>query len=182
MVEAEERDWYLVQHKPNSAKKAQTNLDRQGFRTFMPLRLETTRRNGRFNKALTPLFPGYLFVALTRAKGGWHTINSTFGVSRLVSFSDSPARVPRAIVDGILDRCDETGTYDPRSVFRPGQRVKLTAGPFADFFAQVEQVASDQRVWLLLEMLGRQARLAVDHRAIERVPATSGPEGSSIIV
>jgi transcriptional antiterminator RfaH len=39
--------------------------------------------------------------------------------------------------------------------------VALTTGPFANFVAEVERVAPDQRVWVLMDIMGGQTRVAV---------------------
>jgi transcriptional antiterminator RfaH len=39
--------------------------------------------------------------------------------------------------------------------------VALTTGPFADFVAEVENIAPDRRVWVLMEIMGGKTRVAV---------------------
>ena len=78
--------WLLTQMKPNCASIAQKILDRQGFKTFLPLEDKTQERNGKFLTTTQPLFPGYLFVAFNAVQGHWRSVNSTHGVTRLVRF------------------------------------------------------------------------------------------------
>jgi transcriptional antiterminator RfaH len=157
-----EETWYLAQLKPNSARIAERNLTRQGFRTFLPRHHETRRGSGKFATALKPLFPGYVFVAFDPMRGPWRAINATYGVSRLVCTGNVPQAVPDEIVSGLLARCDEAGVFDPASPFKPGDQVRIGAGPFLDFVASVEEMESDRRVWVLLELMGRQTRMALD--------------------
>ena len=86
--------WFLAQLKPNCANIADKNLKRQGFKTFLPTEEETRERNGKFVTAIRPLFPGYIFVAFDEARGLWRTVNSTYGITRLVSFGKEPTAVP----------------------------------------------------------------------------------------
>jgi len=39
--------------------------------------------------------------------------------------------------------------------------VRLTSGAFAEFVATVEKISPGQRVWVLLDLMGRTARVAV---------------------
>jgi transcriptional antiterminator RfaH len=39
--------------------------------------------------------------------------------------------------------------------------VRITTGPFADFVAEVEKIAPDRRVWVLMELMGSETRVAV---------------------
>jgi len=153
--------WFLAQLKPNCARIADKNLRRQGFQTFLPLEEETRQRNGRFVTAERPLFPGYIFVAFDAARGHWRQINSTSGITRLVSFGKAPAAVPLDLISQIMLRCDADGKLLPPKVLKPGDRVALTKGPFANFVAEVEKIAPDRRVWVLMEIMGGQTRVAV---------------------
>ena len=161
--------WFLAQLKPNSGHIAERNLKRQGFQTFLPLEDATKQVRGRFINALRPLFPGYIFVAFDITKGHWRAINSTDGVTRLVSFGKDPAPVPSDVVGQLMLRCDGAGRLLPPKLLKPGDQVRLSTGPFADFVATVESIAADRRVWVLLEIMGGQTRVGV---AVEqlRVP------------
>jgi transcriptional antiterminator RfaH len=159
--------WFLAQLKPNSYRIAEKNLQRQSFGTFLPLHEETSRRNGKFVSSTKPLFPGYLFVSFNIASGGWHRISSTYGVTRLVSFANEPAAVPGDIVSALKRRCDDSGKLLPPHGLSPGDSVKLASGPFAEFMAEIERIEPDRRVWVLLDLMGRTTRLAVDADALQ---------------
>ena len=153
--------WFLAQFKPNSHNIAERNLTRQGFRTFLPLQEETRRARGKFITQMRPLFPGYLFVALDMLKGGWRAVNSTYGITRLVSLGKEPTPVPLDLVSQLMLRCDREGKLLPPKLLKPGDEVMLTKGPFANFVAMIETIAPDRRVYVLLELMGAQTRVAV---------------------
>lgn len=153
--------WFLAQLKPNSANIANKNLNRQGFKTFLPLEEETRQRNGKFVTAMRPLFPGYIFVAFDVARGLWRTVNSTYGITRLVSFGKEPAPVPLDLVSQLMLRCDANGILLPPKLLKPGDHVTVTKGPFANFVAEVEKLGPDRRVWVLMEIMGGKTRVAV---------------------
>ncbi|MDF1621720.1 transcription termination/antitermination protein NusG [Pseudothioclava nitratireducens] len=153
--------WFLAQLKPNCANIADKNLKRQGFQTFLPMEEETRQRNGKFVTAMRPLFPGYIFVAFDVARGFWRTVNSTYGITRLVSFGKEPTAVPLDLISQLMLRCDAKGKLLPPKLLKPGDQVTLTKGPFANFVAEVEKIAPDRRVWVLMEIMGGQTRVAV---------------------
>lgn len=153
--------WFLAQLKPNCASIADKNLKRQGFRTFLPLEEETHQRNGKFVTTMQPLFPGYIFVAFDVARGLWRSVNSTYGITRLVSFGKEPTAVPLDLVSQLMLRCDASGKLMPPCIFRPRDEVTLTKGPFTNFVAEVEKIAPDRRVWVLVEIMGGKTRVAV---------------------
>lgn len=153
--------WFLAQLKPNAQRIAVRNLDRQGFATFLPQHQVTRRQSGRFVEALRPLFPGYLFVGFDPASAPWRKINATSGVSRLVSFDQRPRAVPSALIDDLAARCDADGVLQPAPVLTAGSAVEILSGPFANFVATVETITPDQRVWVLLDLMGQQTRVQV---------------------
>jgi transcriptional antiterminator RfaH len=159
-----ERDttWFLAQLKPNCARIAEKNLKCQGFRTFSPQEEATKQRRGKFVTLLQPLFPGYIFVAFNTALGGWRSVNSTYGVTRLVSFGKEPTPVPLDLVARLMLRCDPSGRLLPPKSLKPGDQVRTTSGPFANFVAEVEKTAPDRRVWVLMDLMGGLKRVAVD--------------------
>ena len=161
--------WFLAQCKPNSHNIAKRNLVRQGFSVFMPLQETGKRARGRFITQMRPLFPGYLFVEFDVQTGPWRTVNSTLGITRLVSFGGEPMPVPCKLVDQLRQRCDPEGKLLPAQSFKPGDQVTLDKGPFANFVATIEGLAPERRIWVLLDLMGQQTRVAVqaDHiRAI----------------
>tara|TARA_R110002012_G_scaffold23876_8_gene80548 strand:+ start:81 stop:593 length:513 start_codon:yes stop_codon:yes gene_type:complete len=153
--------WFLAQLKPNCANIADKNLKRQGFQTFLPIEEETRQQSGKFITAVRPLFPGYIFVAFDVAHGFWRTVNSTYGITRLVSFGKEPTAVPLDLVSQLMLRCDAKGKLLPPKLLKPGDQVTLTKGPFANFVAEVEKIAPDRRAWVLMELMGGQTRVVV---------------------
>ncbi|MEE9455429.1 MAG: transcription termination/antitermination NusG family protein [Paracoccaceae bacterium] len=153
--------WFLAQFKPNSHKIAERNLRRQNFQTFLPMHGETKRKSGQFTTTLRPLFTGYLFVGFDISKGGWRTINSTHGITKLVSFGSEPQPVPLDLISRLMLRCDESGRFLPARTLKTGDAVRISGGPFAEFAATVEEIAPDQRVWVLLDLMERTTRVAV---------------------
>jgi transcriptional antiterminator RfaH len=165
--------WYIVQFKPNSHKIAVRNLKRQGFETFLPM-CEVTRRTGvKFETVIRPLFAGYMFVACDPEQAPWRQINSTYGISHLLSFGGGPKPMPETLITGLCARCDNVGKVMPLENFQAGQSVEMRSGPFANFIATVEQMASGARVWVLLDFMGKETRVRVDRQLIQAVSSAA---------
>jgi transcriptional antiterminator RfaH len=156
--------WYVVQTQVNSEAKAALNLRRQGYDIYLPRCLHRRRHARKVELTAKPLFPRYLFVAIDRTAQRWRSIQSTFGVARLVSQGDEPAPVPEGVVNAIKAREDDNGyvLLDSRPAFAPGARVRVVAGAFIDTAGLFEGGADRDRVAILLEMLGRKVRVLLD--------------------
>lgn len=157
------RAWYLVYCKPRQEGVAKTNLERQGFRAYLPLARVARKRLGRRVPVLEPLFPRYLFIELSTETDNWGPIRSTLGVSTLVRFGGGlPARVPGDLVAGLQQRDDTEGIQDlmvPQ--FREGERVRIGSGAMEGYEGIFLARTSKERVSVLLEILGRQAKISV---------------------
>ena len=155
------KHWYLIQFKPNSYRLAERNLHRQGFETFLPMQKITRRKASRFVSDLKPLFPGYMFVRVNSDLAPWRTINSTIGVSKLVSFEGKPKPLPLQLISGLMLRCDASGTLLPPKSLNEGDGVEMLSGPFANFIATVDTIDPEQRIWVLLDFMGQKTRMQV---------------------
>jgi transcriptional antiterminator RfaH len=153
--------WYLIQFKPNSHRLAERNLQRQGLVTFLPMQKTTLRKASRFVSDLKPLFPGYMFVSVNSELAPWRSINSTIGVSKLVSFLGKPKPLPLKLISGLMLRCDASGTLLPPKSLNEGDSVEMLTGPFANFVATVDTIDPEQRIWVLLDFMGQKTRMQV---------------------
>lgn len=163
--------WYVVHTQPQNETRAEINLRRQGFATYLP-RYQRTRRHARKTETVTrPLFPRYIFVGLDLARDRWRAIQSTFGVSNLVFAGDTPLAMPEGVVDQIRARESGEGfvTLGLPAGIGPGSRVRLIDGIFADSKGVLERIADDRRVAILLELLGREVRVFVPAASIGTV-------------
>jgi transcriptional antiterminator RfaH len=142
-------EWFVLQFKPNSYRLATKNLNQQGFETFLPFQSTTSRKASRFISTTQPLFPGYMFVSFDRTNTEWHKINNSYGVSRLITFNSIPKSIPSTFIENLIKRCDSTGR------FKKGDQVKVIKGPFANFIANIEKYETDQRIWILMDLMGR---------------------------
>ena len=154
--------WYLIQFKPNSHKIAERNLNLQKFRTFLPMQVITTKKSSKFVTCLKPLFPGYMFLTVNDISNCLRKINSTVGVSRLVSVKSKPSLIPTEVVLELMERCDEDGKLNKQKRLNIGEPVKLISGPFSNFVATVDNIDENQRIWVLMNLMGRNTRIKMD--------------------
>jgi transcriptional antiterminator RfaH len=156
--------WYVVQTQVNGEAKAVQNLLRQGYEAYLPRYLKRRRHARKVDFTAKPLFPRYMFVAIDMATQRWRSVQSTSGVSRLVTNGDEPAAVPDGVVSALKARQDANGfvKMDARPNFAPGDKVRVLAGAFMDNAGLFNGLADHDRVSILLNMLGRQVRVLLD--------------------
>ena len=163
--------WFAVHSRAHGEERALVNLRRQGFDAWLPLYRKRRRHAGRTEIVLRPLFSRYLFVAVDLAAERWRAILSTYGVAGLVGTADGPKAVPEAVVEGLRARADSDGyfTLHRAQSLRAGDSVRLAGGPMRDLEGVFEAASDDQRVVILLRLLGREVRVTVSASDIEAV-------------
>ena len=100
-----------------------------------------------------------MFVKFDRAESVWHKINSTYGVSRLITFNSILKSIPTIFVDHLMKRYDLSGKLIPIQKLKKGDQVTVLKGPFANFIATVEKYEDDQRIWVLMDLMGRKTKI-----------------------
>jgi transcriptional antiterminator RfaH len=162
--------WYAVCCKPRQEAVAEENLRRQGFRVYLPRIRIRQRRRGQWLDAIEVLFPRYIFIRVDPLQHSTAAIRSTRGAVGLVRFGGQPAVVPDAVMDALRQREDAaSGLHeDKRPLFSAGEAIKLVDGPLAGMEGVFTQKDGDQRVIVLLELLGKANKVAVSRDWIAR--------------
>ena len=90
--------WAVAQLKPNMISKAEANLERQKFEFFSPKKLVTVRAGKIFKKVQKILFPGYIFVRINPFSKDVTSINSTYGISKLLKVGKKKSVLYRTLL------------------------------------------------------------------------------------
>lgn len=163
--------WYVAHTKAGAERLAEGNLERQGFHVYLP-RAQLRKRSARGSGVVTvPLFPRYIFIRLDLENAPWRAVNSTYGVSRLVSFGERPAPVDDAVIAEIRAREREDGIVplvDTVSL-TPGEKVEITHGAFSDQTGIFQCRSDKERVTVLLSLLGRDLSVTLESDLVRKV-------------
>ncbi len=162
------RRWFVVQTQARREDQAVHHLRRQDYDVYLPRYMKRRRHARRVDWHPAPLFPRYLFVKLDPEADQWRTIHSTVGVSQFITFGEAPVAVPVGIVEDIRAREDERGMIGLGSVdkFRRGDSVQVVDGAFADLNGVFDCIDDKQRVFIVLELLGRKVKVRLPIDAI----------------
>ncbi|MDJ0894083.1 MAG: transcriptional activator RfaH [Alphaproteobacteria bacterium] len=163
--------WFAVHTQPHAEQKAKINLERQGFEVYLPRYLKRRSHARKIEWVPSPLFPRYLFTAFDPAVARWRSIMSTFGVSHLICRGNLPVAVPEDVVELIRGREDEKGmvTLALQAPFEKGETVQVTAGTLVDQVGLFDHMTDDDRVVILLKMLGREVSASLPLNAVRAV-------------
>jgi transcriptional antiterminator RfaH len=165
MTEMDEtKKWYVVQTHPNSEAKAIAHLQRQGFKAYLPRYLKRRRYARRVEMVAAPLFPRYLFVSIDLATQRWLSIHSTVGVARLLCNGSAPTPIGEEVIETLKREEDQLGfvKLQARTKFASGDRIKVFDGVFCASIGLFESSTDEERVSVLLDLLGRKVRVVLD--------------------
>lgn len=163
------QQWYVVQTHPHAEGKAVVHLRRQGFEVYLPRYAKRRRHARRVEVMASPLFPRYLFVAIDLMHQRWRVIRSTVGVANLVCSGDEPAPIAGDVISRLKRREDSKGCVqlDLAPRFSAGDVVRVVDGAFSDCLGLFESMNDDERVLVLLDLLGRKVRVTMSMDTIE---------------
>ena len=153
--------WFVIHTKPRQELVALENLNRQGFDCYLPMMQVQKIRRGRAETVSEPMFARYLFIQLDRGDQGksWAPIRSTVGVSQLVRFGQDPAQVQDSLIEFLRSNEKQQPVAE---LFKPGETVMLTKGPFAGIEAIYQSASAEQRSLILIELLSKPVVMKVD--------------------
>jgi transcriptional antiterminator RfaH len=158
--------WCAAQLEPNRERLALYLLMQERFTVYAPrLRVRRTVR-GRREDREAPLFPGYCFVWIELQ---WHRARWCPGVVRLIMEGVRPAKVSDAVIEEIRGR-ERNGAIElPKRRLKPGDPVRLLAGPFRGHVAIYAGMSAHERVAVLLQILGGQQRATLAQQDVEAI-------------
>ena len=129
-------------------------------------------RNGQKRKSERKFFPGYVLVQMEMNEDSWHLIKDTPRVMGFIGgTADKPAPITEKEADAILQRVQE-GVEKPRpkTLFEPGEMVRVIEGPFADFNGVVEEVNYEKsRLHVAVMIFGRSTPVELEFIQVEKV-------------
>jgi transcriptional antiterminator NusG len=175
-----DKKWYVVQAFSGYEARVQKTLlehiklhEMEDFfgEILVPTEEVVEMRAGQKRKSERKFFPGYVLVEMEMNEDSWHLVKS---VPRVLGFiggtSDRPAPISQKEADAILNRLQETADKPkPKTLFEPGEVVRVNDGPFADFNGVVEEVDYEKsRLKVSVLIFGRSTPVELEFSQVEK--------------
>lgn len=172
--------WYVVHAFSGFEKKVAVALkerielhnmqDRFG-EVLVPTEEVVEMRAGQKRRSERKFFPGYVLVQMELDDASWHLVKDTPRVMGFIGGkADTPAPITEAEAAAILQRV-EAGTEAPRpkTMFEPGEMVRVIDGPFNDFNGVVEEVNYEKsRLNVAVLIFGRSTPVELEFSQVEK--------------
>ena len=172
--------WYVVHAFSGYEKKVQTALrERINFagmqelfgEVLVPTEEVVEMRAGQKRKSERKFFPGYVLVEMELNDDSWHLVKETPRVMGFIGGkADKPAPITQKEADIILRRIEDSGDAPkPKTLFEPGEMVRVTDGPFNDFNGVVEEVNYEKsRIQVSVLIFGRSTPVELEFGQVEK--------------
>lgn len=172
--------WYVVHAFSGYEKKVQTALRErielagmqdQFGEILVPTEEVVEMRAGQKRKSERKFFPGYVLVEMELNDDSWHLVKETPRVMGFIGGkADKPAPITKKEADTILQRIEDSGEAPkPKTLFEPGEMVRVTDGPFNDFNGVVEEVNYEKsRIQVSVLIFGRSTPVELEFGQVEK--------------
>jgi transcriptional antiterminator NusG len=171
--------WYVVQAFSGYEGRVQkTLLEHIGIHALeekfgdilVPTEEVIEMRAGQKRKSSRKFFPGYVLVHMELDDESWHLVKS---VPRVLGFiggtKERPAPITQKEADRILQRLEDTDKPKPKTLFEPGEVVRVIDGPFADFNGVVEELDYEKnRIKVSVLIFGRSTPVDLEFGQVEK--------------
>jgi transcriptional antiterminator NusG len=151
-------------------------LESEVGRILVPAERVRSIKDGKRRDTDRKLFPGYVFIELELDKNGmvpekvWFTIKETDGVGDFIGSNGKPIPMTPKDQAKIIEAAERP--EEPVlavSSFKPGDKVKVTEGPFVNFEGSVDEVIADKgTIKILATIFGRPTTLELEYWQIEK--------------
>ncbi len=174
------KNWYVVHaysgFEKNVARALQERINLSNYQEnfgeiLVPTEEVVEMRGGQKRRSERKFFPGYVLVEMELNDETWHLVKKTPRVMGFIGGkADQPAPLSTKEAAAILDRVaagSEKAT--PKTVFEPGEIVRVTDGPFNDFNGVVEEVNYEKsRLRVAVTIFGRSTPVELDFGQVEK--------------
>ena len=128
-------------------------------------------RGGQKRKSERKFFPGYVLLQMVLNDDTWHLVKETPRVMGFIGgTAEKPAPITQREVSEIMNRLEET-VHKPshKTVYEPGEMVRVIDGPFNDFTGTVEEVNYEKsRVRVAVSIFGRSTPVELEFSQVEK--------------
>lgn len=174
------KHWYVVQafagYEKQVMRTLKERIDLSEFpekfgEVIVPSEEVVEMRAGKKRKSERKFFPGYVLVEMELDNDSWHLVKETPRVMGFIGGkADNPAPISEAEANAILQRVQAGSEHaTPKTVFEPGELVRVIDGPFNDFSGVVEEVNYEKnRLRVAVTIFGRSTPVELDFGQVEK--------------
>ena len=173
-----QKRWYIVHTYSGYENKVKVNLEKRIeymnmgdkiFRIEVPQKTVVQMKGGKKQEKEEKVFPGYVLVEMIMDEDSWYVVRHTSGVTKFVGSVKKPIPVKESEIKRILHRTSSQVEKVELDV-KPGDKVRIISGPFADFDADIIEVYPDKsKLRANVSIFGRETPVELEYKQINKL-------------
>ena len=175
------KHWYVVHaysgYEKHVMRSLQERIDLSNTgdkfgEVIVPAEEVVEMRAGKKRRSERKFFPGYVLVEMELDDETWHLVKET---PRVMGFIGGKADKPAPLSDdeaaAILQRVQVgSESVTPKTMFEPGELVRVINGPFNDFNGVVEEVNYEKsKLRVAVTIFGRTTPVDLEYSQVEKI-------------
>ena len=173
-----EKNWYAIHtysgYEDNVARNLQQRIESLGFEdkifsVLVPKEKKIKLKGGKKEIIEEKIYPGYVLVEMIVDDDSWYVVRNTPNVTGFIGAGTIPTPLSHEEIEILMKRI---GVEEPKYKIdvAPGDRVKITDGPFKDFDGKVSEIDMEKgRVKVLVTIFGRETPVELDFLQIKKL-------------
>lgn len=172
--------WYVVHAYSGYEKRVADSLKEQielhnmqdhFGEILVPTESVVEMRDGKKRNSERKFYPGYVLVEMAMDVESWHLVKHTPRVMGFIGgTAEKPAPLTTKEAEAILQRVKD-GADKPtqKTIYEPGEVIRVVDGPFADFNGTVEKVNYEKnRLQVSVSIFGRATPVELEFIQVEK--------------
>ncbi|CAL4318008.1 Transcription termination/antitermination protein NusG [Buchnera aphidicola (Chaitophorus sp. 3695)] len=180
MEPTKKKKWYAIQIYSGFENKVaqsikdhikQKNIQDIFGKIMIPSEEVIEIKKGKRKQSEYKFFPGYVLIQMIINDFSWYLIKSIPKVIGFIGGSpDKPFPINNQEIQKIKNKLRQIGNKPrPKTLFEPGENIRVNSGPFSDFNGIVETIDYDKnRLKVSISIFGRSTPVELDFNQVEK--------------
>lgn len=173
-----ERHWYAIHtysgYEDNVSRSLAQRVESLGFEdkifnVLVPKEKKIKIKGGKREIIEEKIYPGYVLVEMIVDDSSWYVVRNTPNVTGFIGAGTIPSPLSTEEIEILMKRI---GVEEPKYKIDvvPGDRVKITDGPFKDFDGKVSEIDQERgRIKVFVTIFGRETPVELDFLQIKKL-------------
>ncbi|MFI4847434.1 MAG: transcription termination/antitermination protein NusG [Candidatus Makana argininalis] len=175
------KKWYIVQVISGKEKKiinsikeslVMFNMKNLFGEIIIPIKKVLEIKKGQHKNTEFNFFPGYILIQMIMNNKSWHLIKN---IPKIINFIGGTSFNPINLSDNEVNKIkfnlkNFNKNIRPKTIFEPGELIRVKDGPFSDFNGIVEEIDYEKnRLKLSISIFSRSTPVNLDFEQVEKI-------------
>ncbi len=163
-------EWYAVHVRSRHEMQVFKRLTLKGVETFLPSVEKQRKWKDRKKMVAFPLFPGYIFVHISKESGEMLNVLKVAGVVRMLcTIPGEPDPIPEEQISSLQKLVENKRELDPYPYLNEGQTVQIAKGPLSGIEGILVKKMDKHVLVLSVDVLRQGVAVTINASDVEKI-------------